>query len=261
MKNFSQIILVFVVIFAIHTTHAQVGINTDSPDASSVLDIKSSNKGVLLPRMTTLEISAIPSPANGLLIYNIDTNNFSYNTGSSLVPAWSSINKNVIVSTDSDNQITTGTDGGAYLNNGIHMGKFTISCTGTVNVSGLPFEPSQIKFTAYANVETYTLNSDNGIGNNSNTISNAFGSMSGYATNYNSALSQQVVYVGASGRSINDISRYASNTHCVGIRYSNDNGDNLGITSATVSSFDSNGFTLNVDSHADNVVILFEAYR
>ncbi|WAC01742.1 hypothetical protein N7U66_17870 [Lacinutrix neustonica] len=55
--------------------------------------------------------------------------------------------------------------------------------------------------------------------------------------------------------------RYASNTHCVGIRYSNDNGDNLGITSATISSFNSNGFTLNIDSHADDVVILFEAYR
>ncbi|WAC01743.1 hypothetical protein N7U66_17875 [Lacinutrix neustonica] len=206
MKNFSQIFLVFVVVFAIHTTHAQVGINTDSPHASSILDIESSNKGVLLPRMTTLEIGAIPNPANGLLIYNIDTNNFIYNTGSSIVPAWSSINKNVTVSTDSDNQITTGTDGGAYLNRGIHMGKFTIYGTGTLNVSGLPFEPSQIKFTAYANVETYNLNSDNGLGNNNNTIANAFGSMSGYATNYSSALSQQVIYVGGSGRSINDIS-------------------------------------------------------
>lgn len=48
-------------------------INNDSesmPDISAVLDISSSNKGVLFPRLTTQERDLIQNPAEGLLIYN-----------------------------------------------------------------------------------------------------------------------------------------------------------------------------------------------
>lgn len=261
MKNFSQIFLGAFAIVSISTTHAQIGINISTPDPSSILDISSSKKGVLFPRMTTSEIALIPNPANGLLIFNTDTNNFIYNIGSTSTPVWSSINKDATVSTDANNQITTGTDGGAYLDRTVHMDKFIISSTGTTTISGLPFQPSQIKFTGYANVDTYNLNADNGVGNNNTGIANAFGSMSGFATNYGGTIDQQTIYVGGSGNSINDISRYASNSHCIGLRYSNQNGDNLGITSAIITSFHPYGFTINVDSHADNVVVLFEAYK
>lgn len=61
---------------------------------------------------------------------------------------------------------------------------------------GLPFKPSQIKFTAYSNGETYNLNSDIGVGNNNNTFENVFGSMSGYATNYSGAIAQQLIFNG-----------------------------------------------------------------
>ncbi|MCB0790408.1 MAG: hypothetical protein H6595_10140 [Flavobacteriales bacterium] len=49
-----------------------VGINTLSPDPSAVLDVYSTNKGFLLPRMTTAQRTAISTPADGLLVY--DTN-------------------------------------------------------------------------------------------------------------------------------------------------------------------------------------------
>ena len=39
------------------------------------------------------------------------------------------------------------------------------------------------------------------------------------------------------------------------------NGDNLGITSAEVKSIQANEFTLDVDSYADSVVILYKAYK
>lgn len=51
-------------------TAGNVGIGTTSPNASSILDITSTTKGVLFPRMTTTEISAIASPADGLTVYN-----------------------------------------------------------------------------------------------------------------------------------------------------------------------------------------------
>ncbi|MCS6982524.1 MAG: hypothetical protein NZM65_10070, partial [Flavobacteriales bacterium] len=52
-----------------------VGINTDgtSPDASAILDVKSSDKGLLVPRVSltaTNSASPITSPATGLLVYN-----------------------------------------------------------------------------------------------------------------------------------------------------------------------------------------------
>ena len=66
------------------TTYAQVGINTETPDASAALDITSTTGGLLVPRMTETQRDAISSPATGLMIYQIDgTVGFYYYNGSS----------------------------------------------------------------------------------------------------------------------------------------------------------------------------------
>ena len=54
--------------------YAQVGIGTATPDASAKLDIASTTKGFLPPRMTTAQRDAIVSPATGLVIFNTSTN-------------------------------------------------------------------------------------------------------------------------------------------------------------------------------------------
>jgi hypothetical protein len=46
-----------------------VGIGTTTPDASAVLDIQSSNKGLLIPRMSSEQMRTINSPAAGLMVY------------------------------------------------------------------------------------------------------------------------------------------------------------------------------------------------
>lgn len=74
---------------------AQVGIGTTEPDASSTLDVSSTNSGVLVPRMTTAQRDAITAPAEGLLIYNTDTNCLSQNTGTT-TPDWVCISGNVV---------------------------------------------------------------------------------------------------------------------------------------------------------------------
>lgn len=71
------------------STNAQVGIGTTSPDPSSILDVNSTTKGILLPRLTTSQRNAIASPANGLIIYNTDTNNIEYNSNTS---SWTATN-------------------------------------------------------------------------------------------------------------------------------------------------------------------------
>ncbi|MCX7650087.1 MAG: hypothetical protein N2050_05985, partial [Flavobacteriales bacterium] len=52
-----------------------VGVNTDgsAPDASALLDVKSSDKGLLVPRVSLTDVtsaSPITAPASGLLVYN-----------------------------------------------------------------------------------------------------------------------------------------------------------------------------------------------
>ncbi len=55
-------------------TYAQVGVGTTTPDASSMLEITSTTKGFLMPRMTTAERTAIATPATGLQVYDTTTN-------------------------------------------------------------------------------------------------------------------------------------------------------------------------------------------
>ena len=63
---------------------AQVGINNDgsNPDNSAMLDVKASDKGILIPRIAGNVRDQVPSPAIGLLIYNTTTNHINYFNGS-----------------------------------------------------------------------------------------------------------------------------------------------------------------------------------
>jgi len=62
-------------------SHSQVGIGTNSPDASSILDLTSTTQGILTPRMTTAQRIAISSPADGLLVFDTDVNVFYFYSG------------------------------------------------------------------------------------------------------------------------------------------------------------------------------------
>lgn len=58
------------------TVNAQVGIGTNSPDASAALDITSTEKGLLIPRMSTAQRTTITSPATSLMVFDTDTNSY-----------------------------------------------------------------------------------------------------------------------------------------------------------------------------------------
>ncbi|MBN9379266.1 MAG: hypothetical protein J0H74_00790 [Chitinophagaceae bacterium] len=76
----SVLSLLFLLLAGPVLLQAQVAINTDasSPDASAMLDVKSTTKGLLAPRLTTAQRTAIASPADGLWVYDTDTKNFWY---------------------------------------------------------------------------------------------------------------------------------------------------------------------------------------
>lgn len=183
---------------------------------------------------TTSEINATTTAAQGALVFNTDDNKVYVFDGSS----WNTMERK-----------------------NTYAGTFRITGTGAITITGIPFQPTSITFSAYANVEDYNLDADNGTINNETGLPNAYGSMSGFARDDDGSVAEQVIYNGGSGNSINDISRYASSTHCIGLRYSNQNGDNLGLTTATVTSFNADGFSLNADNFADGVVVIFEAYK
>lgn len=82
MKNFS--ILLFILLGM--SVQAQVAINTDgsAPNGSAMLDVKSSSKGVLLPRLTTLERATLGTTATiGLIVYDIDLKKLFFYNGTS----------------------------------------------------------------------------------------------------------------------------------------------------------------------------------
>lgn len=68
-----------------------VGIGTVSPNSSALLDIQSSNKGLLIPRVTTAQMNSIASPAKGLFVLDTTTNQLMINMGTAIVPNWQSI--------------------------------------------------------------------------------------------------------------------------------------------------------------------------
>lgn len=60
---------------------AQVGIGTTTPDPSAMLDVTSTDKGAIFPRVSlssNTDIVTIPNPAAGLLVYNTGTSGLTY---------------------------------------------------------------------------------------------------------------------------------------------------------------------------------------
>ena len=81
------VVLVATFCLGVSNSYAQVSVNSDgsSADESSMLDVKSSNKGLLMPRLIQSQIEAISNPADGLIVYNIDVHRFYfYDSGSNI---------------------------------------------------------------------------------------------------------------------------------------------------------------------------------
>ena len=75
-------VLLIAFVFAAGMGYSQVAINTDNslPDASAMLDVKSTSKGLLIPRVSST--SNVSSPATGLLVYQTGgTAGFYYYNG------------------------------------------------------------------------------------------------------------------------------------------------------------------------------------
>ncbi|MDZ7775136.1 MAG: hypothetical protein U5L09_05725 [Bacteroidales bacterium] len=145
-----KILFLAVAIIASYSINAQVAVTTDgsSADGSAMLDVKSTDKGFLPPRMTTAERDAISNPAEGLMIYNNTLNDGQINVGTPLVPNWIGIKEQAMI-----DAVTEG-------------GSVSTTSTSNVLVPGMTISPHTGNYLVLFNAQlssSETFSSDQGV--------------------------------------------------------------------------------------------------
>jgi len=166
-----QLFILLAAVLLTATTYAQVGIGTTTPDASSALDITSTSKGLLIPRMTETQRNAIVSPASGLMIYQTDQDfGFYFYNGTQ----WASVGM-------------SGTQGEiASANSAVITNSHKINDIEGLNDGDLVFNTSNYKLYIYMDPSMTTLDVNSSFLNNNTTSS------TGYTTNISYIISFEV---------------------------------------------------------------------
>ncbi len=155
--------ILFVICFFLHTvlTNAQsAAINNDgsNADGSAILDVKSTNKGFLLPRMTTAQRTAIVFPAKGLKVFDTDTNCFWFHNGT----AWVEIGSDKNQWLQSTNHIYNANSGNVGIGTNAPVNKLSVVHDGTGLLVKSTAGYSNIDIDAY-NTEPHLRFFSNGI--------------------------------------------------------------------------------------------------
>ncbi|MFI0429383.1 ice-binding family protein [Mariniflexile sp. HMF6888] len=148
MKNLKLILVICFLINSI--VFGQVGIGTTTPDNSSMLDIYSDSRGLLIPRLTTVQRDAIILPATGLMIYNLTLSDSQLNTGIPSVPNW------IGVKGQEGSMIDTVTEGGII----------STTSTSDLLVTGMTISPPSGTYLVLFNAQlssSQTFSSDQGV--------------------------------------------------------------------------------------------------
>ncbi|SDY20560.1 hypothetical protein [Hymenobacter psychrophilus] len=124
---------------AVHAQTGSVGIGVAVPNASAALDVTSTTKGMLVPRLTTAQRTAISSPAQGLLVFQTDGTQpgFYYNASATTTANWVWLPDKAGAGDNLGNGTATSAvklNNFSLSNNG--SGGITISDAGQVTVTG-----------------------------------------------------------------------------------------------------------------------------
>ena len=172
-----------------------VSINADGSlaDTSAMLDISSTTKGVLLPRMTTSQQNSIILPANGLTIFNTTLNSIMINVGTSVSPVWSAVTAGSIDTTSIANfstkvrSLLSATAPITYSNGLIGISLATTSTNGYLSSTDwntFNNKQPQLNGTGFVKATGTTISYDNStylVGNQSISFSPTLGDVTGSA--------------------------------------------------------------------------------
>ena len=136
MKYYKLILLLICIQISQFSFTQSVGISntTITPDTSALLELRSTEKGILIPRLTTTQRNAIVTPAKGVLVFNNTTNTFNYYDGTTwieLAPSTTVVNSisgttnRINISGSSNNSIID------ISNN--YVGQTSITTLGTIS--------------------------------------------------------------------------------------------------------------------------------
>jgi hypothetical protein len=155
-KNYPNYFIAAAALLLSQTLWCQsVGINNDGsiPNGSAMLDIKSTTKGLLIPRMTSAQRGAIASPAAGLQVFDINTGTFWFFNGSS----WGEVSSGAVAS-----YWTTDFNGNIYNNNTgrvafgtSDIGPGYVNIKLPLNLSGLFMSETGTNTADYFSIGTY----------------------------------------------------------------------------------------------------------
>ena len=121
-----SVLVVFLLSSIFVSAQNNVGIGTTTPEKTALLDLSATDKGLLIPRLTTAQRNAIPvtNSSDGLMVYDIDFDCVFYYTTTS--NSWISLCTSVMGATGPTG--ATGATGAAGM----------IGPTGAVGANGLP---------------------------------------------------------------------------------------------------------------------------
>ncbi len=147
---------------------AQVTVGGTTPDPSAVVDMQSTDKGFLWPRLSTSERNAISSPATGLIIFNTNTLCIEINQGTPSTPQWEKIKcrTGVISTLDCSTSTVTGLLSAGQSASGVSVsvpytggngGYYTGQTVTSMGVTGLTASLSAGNLSNGAGTLTYSI--------------------------------------------------------------------------------------------------------
>ena len=116
-----------------------VSINTDATKAnpSAMLDVKSFDKGILIPRMSSVQKNAIAAPAKGLMVFDITTNTFWYHNGTTWTEIGGTVGGGASLPSASTANQTLRSNGTSWLaNNTLQNDGTLITVAGQIKIAG-----------------------------------------------------------------------------------------------------------------------------
>jgi hypothetical protein len=153
--NFKSFIIILLLLASY--TFAQTGIGTSTPHASAKLDVSSTDKGFLPPRMTVVQRGAIPTPAAGLMVYQTDgTAGLYYYSGTAWIHIINSLTNVLQVGNGGTGTNTSTGTGSVVLNTNSTLISPNISSGGAIFL-GSSSGSTTFKASAVAGTTTITL--------------------------------------------------------------------------------------------------------